>query len=661
MRAFVESLTDAAERSAGAQALQTLTRLLHKYAPPADTHDQPTLAMSDLPPLHSLRHGAILEATGEFLFWLDRQGVYLDYSIPHGRATYLPPDQIIGATIRALPMPEADLNAVFAALEAAIDTDALQTVEYKLEVQGTVTYFQARIHRSGANEAIAVVSDITQRKEAEAALRMSERRLRQIIDLVPHGIYVKDTDGRYLVVNETAARYCHSTVDAMIGKSLLDLGFHPTAVAALHQADVEIARSGVPHFYKEQEFRDLDGNLRVYHTSIVPCTLDEVGSPAIVGITIDVTEQKQVAEALRQAEARQRALLSALPDMMFRLTRDGTYLDFADPQKQSLLPHDRIIGSNIRDWSFGRDSWHLALAAYGRAIDSGEVQTIEYDVPTAPDGPRAYESRIVRSGPNEVVAVIRDISERRQVEARIRQLNEELEERVRRRTYELEAANRELESFSYSVSHDLRAPLRAISGFSQVLLDEYSQQLDAEGRHYLQRVCAASQRMAQLIDDLLDLARVTRHVMQRTPINLSTIAHTLADELRHAQPERCVEFVIMPELWVEADADLMRVALGNLLNNAWKYTSNHPHARIEFGSHRAPKEVVYFVRDDGAGFDMAHADKLFGAFQRLHRREEFEGNGVGLATVQRIIHRHGGRVWATAAVEQGASFYFTFG
>ena len=242
---------------------------------------------------------------------------------------------------------------------------------------------------------------------------------------------------------------------------------------------------------------------------------------------------------------------------------------------------------------------------------------------------------------------------------RVRRHADELEERVAERTAELMAVNKELESFSYSVSHDLRAPLRSIDGFSQVLLEDYLEQLDAVGQDYLHRVRAAAQRMGQLITDLLRLSRTTRVEMRRSAINLSELAQQIKADLLLLAPEREVEFIIQPDLVAYCDGRLLQSALENLLSNAWKFTAKHERARIEFGMREKDDEQVYFVRDDGAGFDMAYADKLFGAFRRLHKVTEFKGIGVGLATVKRIVHRHGGRVWAEGAVEEGATFYFT--
>ncbi len=241
------------------------------------------------------------------------------------------------------------------------------------------------------------------------------------------------------------------------------------------------------------------------------------------------------------------------------------------------------------------------------------------------------------------------------LEQRVAERTKELE----RRALELQAANSELDAFAYSVSHDLRAPLRSIDGFSQVLLEDYGARLDEAGRDSLQRVRVASQRMATLIDDLLKLARVTRTEMRTERVDLSGMAREIVLDIERTAPDRQVEFAIAPGLEAQGDSRLLRVALDNLLRNGWKYTGKQPQPRVEFTAVEENGGRVFVVKDNGAGFDMKYADKLFGVFQRLHSTAEFEGTGVGLATVRRIITRHGGRIWAEGAVDKGATFYFT--
>ena len=317
-----------------------------------------------------------------------------------------------------------------------------------------------------------------------------------------------------------------------------------------------------------------------------------------------------------------------------------------------------------------------ALAAAMQGWISGPILALA-EIATAVSTRQDYSVRAPKLGADELGTLTDAFNQMLgRIEDQDRELRRhatDLEQRVEERTHELQesnetlqrnaaellAANQELDAFAYSVSHDLRAPLRSIDGFSQVLLEDYAAQLDEAGRDSLRRVRTASQRMASLIDDLLKLARVTRVEMRTSTVDVSGMARDIAADLQRTDSARHVEFAIAPGLEARADAPLLRVALENLLRNSWKYTAKQPRPRVEFGSTDANGGRAFMVRDNGAGFDMQYMDKLFGVFQRLHSTAEFEGTGVGLATVRRIITRHGGKIWAEAAVDQGATFFFT--
>ncbi len=251
--------------------------------------------------------------------------------------------------------------------------------------------------------------------------------------------------------------------------------------------------------------------------------------------------------------------------------------------------------------------------------------------------------------------LIREVAERKRAEEDIRKLNSQLVQR----SAQLEASNKELEAFSYSVSHDLRAPLRGIDGFSQAVLEDYDEKLDESGRNYLRRVRTASQRMSQLIDAMLNLARLTRAEIHTQTFDMSAVVRGILDDFQKVEPDRQVECIVADNVFATADPQLLRAVLENLLGNAWKFTQQQAHPRIEFGHGQYKGQAAYFVSDNGAGFDMTYVHKLFGAFQRLHAYTEYPGVGVGLATVHRIIQRHGGQIWAEGVVGKGATFHFT--
>lgn len=383
------------------------------------------------------------------------------------------------------------------------------------------------------------------------------------------------------------------------------------------------------------------------------------------GASSDITEHKLAEENIRTllAELQREkefsdALLAGLPGVFALYDADMALLRWnANLERVTGLPPSRLAHARV-DALFGEavrtatgEAFRRGIMVHGEAAlapESGDpVPYYLYGVPIQRDGRRL------------MVGIGFDISERKKAEQQIRRLNEELEQRVQSRTAELLAANRELEAFSYSVSHDLVAPLRAIDGFSRMIEEDYLTLIDERGRDYIRRIRNGTHRMHQLIDDLLSLSRVTRDEMRRKKVNLSALAAQVLADLKQQQPQRTVETHITFDIHVQGDPNLLRIVMENLLRNAWKFTARRACARIEVGALQQQGERVYFVRDDGAGFDMKYAGKLFGAFQRMHRVSDFEGTGVGLATVHRIVQRHGGRIWAEAAPDQGATFYFT--
>lgn len=513
------------------------------------------------------------------------------------------------------------------------------------------------------------------------ALVASERRLTNILDTAGDAIISIDEEQRIVAYNRAAQEIFGHPAQAVLGRPL-DL-LLPTDLAAAHRGhihafDREPALTRVMGGGREVAGRRADGTLFPAEASI--SKIIEGGHAVYTAILRDVTERKR-AEAevhalnaeleqrvavrtaeLRENEARFQAVADTATEAVITADSRGDIIYF-NPSAQ------RIFGYSAQE-AIGQPLTRLMPARFHAAhqqglrrfLASGEAHAIGTTVELAgrrKDGvefPLELSLASWKTGESTFFAgMARDITQRKLAEDSIRELNRGLE----RRSTELEAANKELEAFSYSVSHDLRAPLRSIDGFSQALLEDYQDKLDAVGRSHLQRVRAASQRMAILIDDMLGLSRVTRAPMQRETVDLSALAQSVVDELRQAHPQHDAEVTITPALTTAGDARLLRILLANLLANAWKFTGKTGTARIEFGAVQQDGALVFYVRDNGVGFDMQYAHKLFGAFQRLHALDEFPGTGIGLATVQRIVHRHGGSVRAEGQPGVGATFYFT--
>ncbi len=367
---------------------------------------------------------------------------------------------------------------------------------------------------------------------------------------------------------------------------------------------------------------------------------------------LEIQVQGRTAE-LSQANALLQMLLDHMPDHIYFKDAESRFIRNSRSQARALGLSDPAEAVGKSDFDF----FPHAQASYDKEqeiIRSGKPVIDQEEQVVWPGGEETWVSTTkapLLDPDGKIIGtfgISRDITERKQAAVALQKAK-----------LELEAANKELEAFSYSVSHDLRAPLRSVDGFSQALLEDYGALLPLEARNFLERIRNSAQRMAELIDDLLDLSRVTRAPLKRVSVDLSKIAENTAAELKRNATYRNVRFIIASNLRADGDPHLLQIVLENLMNNAWKFTSKQEQAEIQFGSTYEDVNVIYFVRDNGAGFDMTYVNKLFGAFQRLHSMTEFPGTGVGLATIQRIIHRHGGRIWAEGAVNQGATFFFT--
>jgi PAS domain S-box-containing protein len=506
---------------------------------------------------------------------------------------------------------------------------------------------------------IHIIRDISARRQAEEELRASEIRFRGLLESAPDAIVIVNEKGCIVLVNALTEKWFGYARDELLDQPVELL--MPERFRMHHQdyrqgytKDPQVRPMGVglDLFGRRKDGSDFPVEINLSPLKIGPELF-------IISIIRDITARKRSEQLQREVQAKYQDLVSNLRIGVYRHTPEsGRFLE-VNPAIVAMFEAEsaeQLQKYPVVDLCRDAACWEVFMDKIKQQgfVDNEEIQLVTLKH-------REFSASVTAamktdsSGNTYYDGIIEDISERKETDRRIQQLNIALRERA----MVLESINHELEAFSYSVSHDLRAPLRAVDGFSRILLDEYANRLDDTGQDRLRRVRAAAQRMAMLIDDLLKLSRITRSELKREDIDLSAIAAEVIDELRKQEPNRVVQCTIQPGLIAWGDGRLLHVVLDNLLGNAWKFTGKRADPQIEFGMQVQNDEPVYFVRDNGAGFDMAYAEKLFGAFQRLHGADEFPGIGIGLATVQRIIHKHGGRIWAESKVEQGAAFYFT--
>ena len=525
-----------------------------------------------------------------------------------------------------------------------------------IPVEGTATVIQM----DDGPAILSVLRDLTERQEADAKIWRERDFSRKLIESVPGIFYLFDTSGKLLLWNRNLERLLGRSSEEMATLHALQL-YDESAWPTLRRAVREVVKNGSNSL--EANLLTRDHRQIPYYVTGLRYEVD--GKLVVIAMGIDVSERKQAEAAIHASEARFRSIFERAIIGIATADPEGT-LTSANEALAQLLGYSReeLEGMNIGSFTHPDDlaveREFLGELARGESDSyrmdkryvtrSGEIVWVDLLVTLQRDE---------QGRPVGVMGMVVDITQRKRAEQTIHELNEGLERRVEERTAELATSNQELESFSYSVSHDLRAPLRAMNGFSQQLEIQYASRLDAKGLDYLARIRGASKRMGQLIDNLLELARLSRLELRRIDLDLATMAREIRIALEEHAPERKLRWAIAEHLPARADPILVRVLLENLLRNAWKFTAERQDGCIEFFQTEVDGEPVFVVRDNGAGFSMKYAEQLFKPFQRLHDPQRFEGTGIGLAIVQRVVRRHGGRVWATSEENLGASFHFT--
>ena len=566
-----------------------------------------------------------------------------------------------------LPVPRSEIDA------ALVRTGFWEGEVVQFTKSGKRRVVAARwaLQRDASRNAEAILeigNDITERRQAETALRKTNQALLEAQRMASMGSWEWSPSTNSQSWSEEMFRiFGLDPSGPALDFQAVEKAYTSESWSRLSAAVRETLATGEPYVVEGEILRP-DGTRRWVACRGGTVRDSEGNISGMRGTVQDITARKQTEDALRRTahtlvEAQRLANIgnwecnsatghSVWSAEVYRIFgRDPSVVEASHAQAETL---------------YSPEDWRRMDASMSATLATGQPFEFECEVIRA-DGVRRWivtRGEAVADATGKYASVrgtVQDITERRKIEEEFRALNATLEQRVLERTAQLDQSNHELSAFSYSVSHDLRAPLRGIDGWSLALMEDYASTLDARARKYLDRVRSETQRMGHLIDDLLRLSRITQTQMRLGHVDLSEIARSIIAPLCEASPERRIEFVIAPNVVVRGDAGLLRAAMANLLENAWKFTQKKASARVEFGTMKKDGVDVYFIRDDGAGFDMAYASKLFSPFQRMHKQSEFPGTGIGLATVQRVIHRHDGRIWAESHLDQGTSFFFTIG
>jgi len=572
---------------------------------------------------------------------------------------------------RATLHPE-DKERVWLAIDSQLKGVAPYNVDYRVAGKdGRWRWWSARggVLRDEQGEPrrwVGAITDITERKRAEEALQESGTAFRTLAEVVPQLVWMCTPDGLSIYFNQRWVDYTGLTLEESYGRGWT-IPFHAEDKQAAWDAWNHAVESGGKYSI-ECRLRGADGTYRWFLTRGVPLRDAAGGIVKWFGTYTDIDDLKRAQQDLVQSHER---LAMAL-----RVGQSGTFewdiqnnINVWSPQVEALYGVERgMFGGTYQDWESFLLPEDLETAKSGiqESLKSGEFKG-EWRIRRHSDGEirwlgaRAKVLFDEAGRPTHMIGINTDITERKRAEEEVQKLNEQLEQRVAQRTAELEAANKELEAFTYSVSHDLRAPLRHVDGFSKLLVEQHQAELSPDAQEYVAIIRDSVLQMGILIDDLLNLARVGRKQLVMQVTGLNSLVEEVRTDLNRANPDRVIEWKVETLPFAECDPALIKQVFANLLSNAVKFTRPRKPAVIEVGAIRQDDHPVVFVRDNGVGFSMKYAPKLFGVFQRLHRAEDFEGTGVGLATVQRIIHKHGGLVWAEAELDKGATFYFTLG